>query len=62
MYGSRRVGNRNVTANKVLVIVRISKTLRYENPYSAIGTIKQSGLKRLPKGIYKDKTIGTWKA
>ena len=42
--------------------MRLSKTLRYEKPYSVKGTIKQTGLEELPKGICKDRVIGTWKA
>jgi hypothetical protein len=40
----------------------VSKNSRYENPYAVKGSIKQAGLKELPKGIYADRTIGTWKA
>ncbi len=39
----------------------ISKYVRYENPYSVIGTIKFTGLKETSKVICKDKVIGTRK-
>ena len=44
------------------VLVRFSKILLYERPYSVTGTIKLTGLKEAPKGIWKAKIIGTWKA
>ncbi|MDR3598547.1 hypothetical protein [Clostridium sp.] len=40
--------------------MRISKTYRYESPYTVTGSIKQTGLKELPKSICKDTIIGTW--
>lgn len=44
------------------VLVRFSKILLYERPYSVTGTIKLTGLKEAPKDICKAKIIGTWKA
>ena len=44
------------------VLVRFSKILFYERPYSVIGTIKLVGSEELPKSICKDRIIGTWKA
>ena len=61
MYGSKRLIYRNVYCNN-LQYVWISKNWSYENPYSVIGTIKHTGLKEAPKGICKDRNIGTWKA
>lgn len=43
-------------------LVRFSKILLYERPYSVTGTIKLTGLKEAPKDICKAKIIGTWKA
>ena len=43
-------------------LVRFSKSLLYERPYSVTGTIKLTGLKEAPKDICKAKIIGTWKA
>ena len=31
----------------------MSKIYRYESPYTVTGSIKQTGLKELPKSIYK---------
>ena len=45
-----------------MILVWVSKIRSYENPYSVIGTIKHTGLKKAPKGICKDRNIGTWKA
>ena len=42
-------------------LVRFSKSLLYERPYSVTGTIKLTGLKEAPKDICKAKIIGTWK-
>jgi len=39
----------------------MSKISCYENPYTVTGGIWQTGLKREPKGICKDKIIGTQK-
>lgn len=44
------------------VLVRFSKILLYERPYSVTGTIKLTGLKEAPKDICRAKIIGTWKA
>ena len=44
------------------VLVRFSKILFYERPYSVIGTIQLTGLKEAPQDICKAKIIGTWKA
>ena len=44
------------------MLVRLSKILLYERPYSVTGTIKLTGLKEAPKDICKAKIIGTWKA
>lgn len=41
--------------------VRLSKTAFYERPYNFTGVIKHTGLKDTPKGIWKDRNIGTWK-
>lgn len=43
------------------MFVRTSKISGYENPYTVTGSIKQTGLKRGPTGICKDKIIGTQK-
>jgi hypothetical protein len=43
-------------------LVRFSKILLYERPYSVKGTIKLAGLKEAPKGICTARIIGTWKA
>ena len=43
-------------------LVRFSKILLYERPYSVTGTIKLTGLKEAPNDICKAKIIGTWKA
>lgn len=61
MYGSKRLIYRNVYCNN-LQYVWISKNWSYESPYSVIGTIKHTGLKKAPKDICKDRNIGTWKA
>lgn len=53
--------SRNATA-LYRVLVRLSKILLYERPYSVTGTIKLTGLKEAPKDICKAKIIGTWKA
>jgi hypothetical protein len=42
------------------VSVRMSKIVWYENPYTVTGSMLQTGLEELPKGICKDKVIGTW--
>ena len=42
--------------------VGISKIRLYEIPYSVTGTIKHTGLEQAPKGICKDRFVGTWKA
>lgn len=34
----------------------------YEVPYSVTGTIKFTGLEEKPKGVCKDRFIGTWNA
>ena len=52
---------RNAMATNV-ELVRFSKSLLYERPYSVTGTIKLTGLKEAPKDICKAKIIGTWKA
>lgn len=39
----------------------VSKSVRYENPYSVTGTIKITGLKGKPKDICKDNIFGTLK-
>ena len=41
--------------------MRLSKTAFYERPYNLTGVIKHTGLKDTPKGIWKDRNIGTWK-
>ena len=41
--------------------MRLSKTAFYERPYNFTGVIKHTGLKDTPKGIWKDRNIGTWK-
>ena len=40
----------------------ISKILRYETPYSVIGTIKLTGSNQRPKDTCIDSNIGTRKA
>ena len=60
MYGSRSLHSRNAMTAQDVVFVRVSKILYYENPYTVIGSIKQTGSQELPKDICKDKTIGTW--
>lgn len=60
MYGSIRRLRRNAQDPKK-ALVRMSKNLVYENPYSVTGTIKLTGSEQNPKGICKDKIIGTWK-
>lgn len=42
-------------------LVRISKNLAYENPYSVTGTIKLTGSEQNPKNICTDMVIGTRK-
>jgi hypothetical protein len=42
--------------------VRFSKNGHYEKPYNFTGVIKHTGLKDTPKGIRKDRNIGTWKS
>ena len=41
--------------------MRLSKTAFYERPYNFTGVIKHTGPKDTPKGIWKDRNIGTWK-
>ena len=41
--------------------MRISKISCYESPYTVEGGVKQTGSKKEPKGICKDKIIGTQK-
>ena len=38
----------------------MSKIYYYESPYTVTGSIKQTGLKELPKSICKDTIIRTW--
>lgn len=40
----------------------MSKNFASESPYTVTGSINPIGSEKLPKGICKDKTIGTWKA
>ena len=40
----------------------MSKTFRYENPYSVTGTIELTGLDQQPTDICKDSNNGTRKA
>ena len=39
-----------------------SKNWMYEKPYVVIGDVKFTGSEETPKGICKDRTIGTGKA
>lgn len=41
---------------------RMSKNCRYENPSILTGDSVETGLQVAPKGICKDRIIGTWKA
>jgi len=60
MKGSRIIHGRNIMPILNIGFVGMSKTCRYESPYTVTGSIKQIGLKELPKSICKDTIIGTW--
>ena len=59
-YRSRYRYSRNAITTKVVGYVWNSKNSRYEIPYTIKGGIKHTGSQELPKGICKDKVIGTW--
>ena len=59
MYESKPVISRKANAANA-VFVRLSKIGLYEKPYVVTGNIKQTGLKRAPKSICKDRVVGTW--
>lgn len=61
VYGSKKLTCRNACTAKAVYVGR-SKFGCYETPYSVTGTIKHTGLLQAPKGICKDKFVGTWEA
>ena len=42
--------------------MRLSKNFYYERPYAVTGGIQLAGPEQEPKGIWKDRVTGTWKA
>ena len=51
MERSRIIHGINTMPIKEIGFVCMSKTCRYENPYTVTGSIKQTGLKELPNSV-----------